>query len=168
MVGGGSVALLLEAAETAPADRVLGRVTGFGLVGDGSGCGQLSRDETNWARSFTLALAEADLSAGAVDAVISAASGLDRIDDIERRALEQTGLSGQAVFTPKGLVGDLNASGPLLGIAMALWMGQRTSLSPESFAYQPGFGPLPNQVKTALVSSFEVGGSYQAVALSTS
>ncbi|MDR1449421.1 MAG: beta-ketoacyl-[acyl-carrier-protein] synthase family protein [Propionibacteriaceae bacterium] len=166
LIGGGAVALLLEAEETAPAGRALGRVTGFGLTGDGSGCGLLSRDETAWARSFSLALEQAGLAPGEVDAVISAAGGRARIDDVEGRALARAGLDGQAVFAPKGLTGDLTSASPLLGLAITLWLARRPEAVPGGFGHLTRFGPLPTAVRTGLVSSYEPGGSYQAVTVS--
>ncbi|MDR0417260.1 MAG: hypothetical protein LBH76_08130, partial [Propionibacteriaceae bacterium] len=166
LIGGGSMALLLEAAETAAPERVLGRVSSFGFTSDGSGCGMLTRDETAWTRSFDLALKRGGFEPDQIDAVIAAAGGRMRVDGIEQRALARTGLDKRAVFTPKSLTGDLGAVSPLLGIAIALWMSQRPSLDPAGFGYHEAFGPLPSSVKTALVSSFEVGGSYQAVTVS--
>jgi 3-oxoacyl-[acyl-carrier-protein] synthase II len=167
LIGGGSVAILLEAEETVSAERVLGRIQGFGFTADSSGPGLLTRDESAWTRSFDLALDQAQLAPADVDAFISAASGRTRVDDIECRALARSGLSEAAVFAPKALVGDVLATGPLFSLAVALWLGQRTELDPAAYGFAPAFGPLPSTVGTALVSSFELGGSYQAVAVST-
>jgi 3-oxoacyl-[acyl-carrier-protein] synthase II len=160
---GGGVALLLEAAEVAPPERILGRVDGYGFTGDLSGDGRLGADGEAWARSFRIALADAGHD---VDAVIAAAGGRDLIDNVEAKALRDTGLDRLPVFAVKGPLGDAAACTPLLSVLAALWLTQENPLRPEGYGYYPGFGALPERVSTVLVSSLELGGTYHSVVVS--
>jgi len=168
LLGGAAVALLLERASDDTRPRVLGRLAGFGLAGDGSGPGGLLQDPTGWRRSFTAAHASAGMSSAEVDVVVAAACGRHRIDDVERSALERSGHGSTPLVAPKRTFGDPSASSALLGVAGALWMMQEGTI--------PGGGPRPfhaplgwveqdmaADVETALVSSYEVGGNYQSV-----
>jgi 3-oxoacyl-[acyl-carrier-protein] synthase II len=169
LLGGAGVAILLEREGLAPPESVRGRLSGFGLTGDGSGAARLSRGSEGWARSFTLALADAGLESAQVDAVVSAACGRDQVDRLERGALETAGLSTIPLTAPKSVFGDTGAASALLGVLQALWMGEDGRI-PGSRSVPldapPGLVPpegLDASVSKTLVSSYEVGGSYQSV-----
>jgi len=169
LLGGAGVAILLEREGLAPAETVLGRLSGFGLTGDASGAGRLSEGSGAWARSFALALAHAGVDASDVDAIVSAACGRDQVDGLERDALELAGVAGVPLTAPKGIFGDAGAASALLGVAQAIWMGQAGRI-PASRAVPVGapaglvsVDGLDAAVSRTLVSSYEVGGSYQSV-----
>ncbi len=157
--GGAAVALLLEAEEVVSTGAPLGRIKGFGLTGDMSGAGRLDPSGAAWARSFTLAMDDADLMPDDVSSVIAAACGRRQIDDVELSALRQAGLDQAAVIAPKELTGDAGASSAMLGIAQALWM--IADEDPSGLEHNAG-GHSASREHT-LVSAFEVGGSYQSV-----
>jgi 3-oxoacyl-[acyl-carrier-protein] synthase II len=169
LLGGAGVAILLEREGLAPPECVHGRLSGFGLTGDASGVARLSRGSEAWARSFTLALADADLEASQIDAIVSAACGRDQVDRLERDALEAAGLSAVPLTAPKGVFGDAGAASALLGVLQALWMGEDGRIpGSRSVPIDAPPGLVPPQgtrapVSQTLVSSYEVGGSYQSV-----
>ncbi|KJC65855.1 beta-ketoacyl-[acyl-carrier-protein] synthase family protein [Agreia bicolorata] len=169
LLGGAGVAILLEGEGLAPTESVLGRLAGFGLTGDGSGAARLSEGSGAWARSFSLALADAGIGENDVDAIISAACGRDQIDQVEREALNLAGLATVPLTAPKSVFGDAGAASALLGVLQALWMGEDGRVpgsrvnpinAPSSLVSADG---LDGDVSRTLVSSYEVGGSYQSV-----
>jgi 3-oxoacyl-[acyl-carrier-protein] synthase II len=169
LLGGAGVAVLLEREGLAPTEFVLGRLAGFGLTGDASGAARLSRGSEAWARSFTLALADAGSEASELDAIISAACGRHQVDHLEHNALDRAGLAGVPLTAPKSVFGDAGAASALLGVAQALWMGEAGHIPgsrAEPVNAPPGLVPvggIDTPVSKTLVSSYEVGGSYQSV-----
>ncbi|MCL2089823.1 MAG: beta-ketoacyl-[acyl-carrier-protein] synthase family protein [Micrococcales bacterium] len=165
--GGAGVAVLLEAADAAPSGRVLGRIEGFGLTGDTSGPSRLEPSGAGWARSFRLALSDAQVTSTDVDLLISAATGRPATDTVELKAVEAAGLAAVPISAPKGLFGELGASSGLLGVVQALWMGNASRAADRGFAIlDDRRGPADRAVRRSLVSSFEAGGSYQSVLVS--
>lgn len=169
LLGGAGVALLLEREDIAPADKIRGRISGFGLTGDGSGPGRLREDGSAWARSFEIALANAGRSVDDVDAIVSAACGRDQIDFVEWRAVQAAGLAHVPLSAPKGVFGDAGAASAVLGVIQSLWMiedGQIPGsvevplVAPDSLVPTDG---LTRSINATVVSSYEVGGSYQSV-----
>jgi 3-oxoacyl-[acyl-carrier-protein] synthase II len=169
LLAGAGVAILLEREGLAPAESVLGRLSGFGLTGDASGPARLSEGSEAWARSFALALADARAEASGIDAIVAAACGRDQVDRLEVGALDLAGLAGVPLLAPKGVFGDAGAASALLGVAQALWMGEAGRIpgnravaagAPESLVPIVG---IDTRVERTLVSSYEVGGSYQSV-----
>lgn len=145
---GASVAILLEANNVARRGDFIGRIEGFGLTGDSHGVATIDPAGLAWARSFGLALADASRSPEEIDLVIAASCGRREIDETELKAVRLAGLHGRPLSAPKAVLGDAGASSALLGLAQALDHGTR-------------------QGSTSLVSSYEVGGSYQALVVST-
>lgn len=164
--GGAGVALLLEAAQVASPERTIGWVGGFGLTGDASGPGALDPNSDGWRRSFTSALADANVGAEDIDLVVSAACGRSKIDDLEAAALLDAGLGATALAAPKAIYGDAGFASALLGVVQALWM---RSEAPRvgSYGVLRSPGKQSSRTKRALISSFEVGGSYQSVVIET-
>ena len=162
--GGAGVALLLEAAEVAPSGRAMGRIEGFGLTGDASGPGRLDPSSDGWLRSFGKALEDAEVTPPDVDLVVSAACGRAAIDDIEASAIRDGGLSASVVSMPKAIFGDAGSSSALLGVVQALWMRHETDAGTFGRGCE---SPGRPEVRRALVSSYEVGGSYQSVVIRT-
>ncbi|MDR1512588.1 MAG: beta-ketoacyl-[acyl-carrier-protein] synthase family protein [Propionibacteriaceae bacterium] len=159
----GGFAIMLEAAETAPPDRVLGRIEGHGFAADLAGDGRLGHSGKAWADSFRLALEQAGHG---VDAVVSAATGRAQIDDLEARALRLAGLDSLPVFAPKSVAGDAISSYPLAGLMAGLWACQEERLRPEAYGYYDGFGALPDRIGSFLMSTYELGATYHAVVVS--
>ncbi|GIT78814.1 hypothetical protein LLS1_04830 [Leifsonia sp. LS1] len=108
------------------------------------------------------------MPADKIDVVVAAACGRAVTDDVERRALEAAGLSGARLSAPKSLFGDAGASSALLGVLQAIWMRGVDSTDVNGFALvdaaRSGAG---GPVHRVLVSSFEVGGSYQSLVVAT-
>lgn len=163
LFGGAGVAVLLEADEVAPPSRILGRIEGFGLTGDASGPGRVDPGGTGWLRSFRHALAAAGVEPVDVDIVIAAACGRSAIDDVEERAIRECGWDASTVSAPKEIFGDAGSSSALLGVAQAVWMSSETSVSTFGRASTGARAAI----RRALISSFEVGGSYQSVVVRT-
>lgn len=159
--GGAGVALLLEAAEAAPPGTTMGRIEGFGVTGDASGPGRLNSSSDGWSRSFQRALVDAECAPGDVDLVVSAACGRAAIDEIEAAAVRDAGLGSSVLSTPKAIFGDAGSSSALLGVAQALWMSRETDAGTFGRTALESRGH--STVRRALVSSYEVGGSYQSV-----
>ncbi|MGN7188763.1 beta-ketoacyl-[acyl-carrier-protein] synthase family protein [Microbacterium testaceum] len=159
--GGAGVALLLEAAEAAPPGTTMGRIGGFGMTGDTSGPGRLDPSTDGWSRAFEEALINAEVAPRDVDLVVSAACGRAVIDDIEAVALRDAGLGGAVVSAPKEIFGDAGSSSALLGVVQALWMGREADA--DTFGCTASERRIRSTVRSALVSSYEVGGSYQSV-----
>ncbi|UCR88465.1 beta-ketoacyl-[acyl-carrier-protein] synthase family protein [Mycetocola spongiae] len=173
LIGGAAVAILLEREDLVEPDAVRGRISGYGLTGDTSGHGRIAQDPTGWSRSFELGMAEAGITPEAVDVVIASACGLPKIDDVESAALTRAGLGDRPLLAPKGIVGDAGASAGLLGVAQAIWMAEEGRIhgnagergtAPEGFLGAEG---RAGSVHNTLVSSYEVGGSFQSVLVST-
>lgn len=111
---------------------VLAEILGYGTAFDAPGS-QLelvhgSDDAT--ARAIRMALEDAGVAAGEVDAVVSARNGLSRIDGAERRALE--GMFGPSVpvVAPKAIYGETFGAGGALGMATALAWFDGAPLAP--------------------------------------
>jgi len=164
--GGAAVALMLEAADLTSPDRVMASIDGFGLAGDASGPGRLDPSGEGWTRSFQNALRDAALSAGDIDLVVSAACGREAIDEVETRARIASGLDAAGMVAPKALTGDAGSASALLGIAQAIWMREETARIGAWGTVQEQANGRRRSART-LVSSFEVGGSYQSVIVST-
>ena len=163
LIGDGGAAILLEAAETVAPDKAMGRIDGYGMTGAVAEDCAMPDDETAWAASFRQAIDEAGHE---VDAVVAAATGHQHIDNLEGDAIRTAGLDGLGVFAPKGITGDLSVVSPLIGVMWALWLAQEEEIEIGSFGYCDGFGPVPDKVNSALVSSFDVGGNYHSVVVS--
>jgi len=163
VIGDGGAAILLEAAETVDPELALGRIDGYGMTGDVAQDCAMPDDADAWALSFTQAIEEAGHD---VDAVVAAATGHPHIDDLEAKAIRQAGLDGLGVYAPKGITGDLSVVSPLIGVMWSLWLAHEEQLDRDSFGYSDAFGPVPDAVKSTLVSSFDVGGNYHSVVVS--
>ncbi|MDR0991062.1 MAG: beta-ketoacyl-[acyl-carrier-protein] synthase family protein [Propionibacteriaceae bacterium] len=163
LVGDGGAAIMLEATETVSPERVLGRIDGYGMTGAVAADCELPADESAWAASWEQALAEAGHD---VDAVISAATGHQHIDQQEIDVMTRVGLESKAVFAPKGITGDISVVSPLIGVMWALWLSQTEEIGFGSYGYAENFGPVPDKVTSALVSSFDVGGNFHSVVVS--
>lgn len=163
--GGAGVALLLEAAEVAPSGRAMGRIEGFGFAGDASGPGRLDPSSDGWLRSFRRALDDAEVAPADIDVVVSAACGRATIDDIEAAAIRDAGFPASAVSMPKTIFGDAGSSSALLGVVQALWMRDEPDADTFGRAAEGIHGR--SEVQRALISSYEVGGSYHCVVVRT-
>jgi 3-oxoacyl-[acyl-carrier-protein] synthase II len=142
----------------------MGRIEGFGLTGDASGPGRLDPSSDGWLRSFGKAIEDAEVTPPDVDLVVSAACGRAAIDDIEASAIRDGGLSASVVSMPKAIFGDAGSSSALLGVVQALWMRHETDAGTFGRGCE---SPGRPEVRRALVSSYEVGGSYQSVVIRT-
>ncbi len=131
------------------------------MTGDASGPGRLNSSSDGWSRSFQRALVEAESAPGSVDLVVSAACGRAAIDEIEAAAVRDAGLGSSVLSTPKAIFGDAGSSSALLGVAQALWMSRETDAGTFGRTALESRGH--STVRRALVSSYEVGGSYQSV-----
>lgn len=127
--GEGGAVLVVEDAETARrrgAPQVYGEIAGYAATHDASSTTAPGQDPTQYARAMRLALADAGIGLGdvdAVDLVIADAAGLTAQDEVESRALAEVFAARATdvpVAAPSGLVGRLSVGGSALAVATAL------------------------------------------------
>ncbi|WP_201517632.1 beta-ketoacyl-[acyl-carrier-protein] synthase family protein [Gulosibacter hominis] len=155
----GAVALLLEARDALADDepRTGAYISGIGLSGAALGAGRVSRTPQEWARSYRAALEQAGITATDIDAVVLAEAGVERIDRVERAALDEIGIDAQVPrISPQLTTGNLQTTGTLLAVPIANALAAGAAVSTDTV---PPTADRPLQV---LVSGVSVGGSYQA------
>lgn len=161
-LGEGAAFFVVEKAESASARgaKVVGHVRGYGTAyqapEDDVTLLFASRDAM--ARAIEAALADAGIEAKDVDVVASSLSGIPRLDDEERAAIEATLGGGAAIATPKRLFGETLGAGGALGVLAGLaWLG---GAKPELAS-----GAAPAKVETVLVTSVGYYGNASALVL---
>jgi 3-oxoacyl-(acyl-carrier-protein) synthase len=123
--GEGGAILIVESAERAGqrgAPRIYGEIAGYGATNDAYHWGRPAPDGVQFARAMTIALDDAGVSAGDVDAVFADAFGVPEWDAAEVTAIKKA-LGERAadvpVTAPKTMVGRLYAGGASLDVAAA-------------------------------------------------
>jgi act minimal PKS chain-length factor (CLF/KS beta) len=121
--GEGGAILVVERAEDARrrrAPRVYGEIAGYGATfdpGPGAGAGA----EPGLGRAVQIALDDAKITAGDVDAVFADGAGLGELDQIEAGAIASIFGPGKIPVTvPKTMTGRLYSGGAALDLATAL------------------------------------------------
>jgi minimal PKS chain-length factor (CLF/KS beta) len=124
--GEGGAILLVESsgrAEQRPAPQIYAEIAGYGATNDAHHWGRPAPDGRQLARAITVALSDAGVSPGEVDAVFADGYGVPEFDALEVTALKQalgTRASSVPVTAPKSMVGRLYAGGASLDVAAAV------------------------------------------------
>jgi minimal PKS chain-length factor (CLF/KS beta) len=124
--GEGGAILLVESRDRADqrgAPQIYAEVAGYGATQDAYHWGRPAPDGTQFARAITVALADADVAAGDVDAIFADAFGVPEFDAAEVAAIDKA-MGKRAgdvpVTAPKAMVGRLYAGGASLDVAAAV------------------------------------------------
>ncbi|MEV0938783.1 ketosynthase chain-length factor [Micromonospora wenchangensis] len=164
----------LTAARRRGARQVYGEVAGYASTFDPApGTG----GEPGLRRAITLALADADLTADAVDVVFADAAGVAELDLAEAEAIDAVfGPGAVPVTAPKTMTGRLYSGGAPLDLATALLALRHGVIPPTVNVRTPAPGidldlvlaqPRPATLRTALVLARGYGGFNSAVLLRT-
>jgi 3-oxoacyl-(acyl-carrier-protein) synthase len=144
--GEGGAILLVESAERAEqraAPRVYAEIVGYGATNDAYHWGRPAPDGRQLSRAISLALEDAAISAGDLDAVFADAFGVPEFDAIEVAALKSA-LGKHAtkvpVTAPKTMVGRLYAGGAALDVAAAAFAMRDGVIPPTVNLDQPAAG----------------------------
>jgi minimal PKS chain-length factor (CLF/KS beta) len=177
--GEGGAILLIETPERAEqrgASQVYGEIAGYGATNDAYHWGKSPADERQLARAISVALEDAGISAGDVDAIFADAFGVPEYDAIEVAAIK-TALGGRAtevpVTAPKSMVGRLYAGGASLDVAAALLAMRDGVIPPTVNLDEPADGfdldfvtaARDKQLATVLVVARGYGGFNAALVL---
>jgi 3-oxoacyl-[acyl-carrier-protein] synthase II len=163
LLGEGAALLVLEDAERARARgaRIAALVVGYGTAFEPprSEAQLVHASEHTVARAVREALADAGVAPEEVDLVVSAASGVSRIDLAEEEGLTRVFGPDQAVIAPKSLWGESLGAAPAL--AMAASVGYLGGV-PVGI---PARGSLRGEVTTLLVMAMGYYGNVSAVVM---
>lgn len=120
VLGEAGAMLLLEAAGAAEARgaRSHGEILGIGMTASKTALNDWPADSSGPARAMRLALEDAQLPPGSVDAVFAAANGSPRLDAIEADAIREVFESRRVpVVSIKGAIGESGAAGAVALVA---------------------------------------------------
>lgn len=164
----GSVSLLLETGASAAARNATRycRVLGYGMAHAPVPYGTVKGSEKGLVDAVNAALADAELTAGDIDAAVGFANGCAEVDGIERAGLSAVFGESLPVITVKERVGEGRAATAALSLAHAALLLHR-DLENEPDAYTNGkkTGVTGGSLSRVLVISYAPGGSYTAVVL---
>ncbi len=153
--GEGGAILLVESADRAGqrgAPRVYAEIAGYGATNDAHHWGRPAPDGKQLARAMSVAIKDAGISAGDIDAVFADAFGVPEFDAIEARAISSV-LGQRAgevpVTAPKTMVGRLYAGGASLDVAAAVLALRDGVIPPTVNLDEPADGCELNFVTTA-------------------
>lgn len=176
--GEGGAILLVEDPETASArgvSDVYGEIAGYGATHDAHHWGQPPPDATQYARAMRIALKDADVEPGDVDAIFCDALGVPEYDRLEADAIREVfGDAGTPVTAPKTMAGRLYAGGASLDVAAALLAMRDGKLPPTINLDEPAEGceldfvtgsPRDAELRTVLVGARGYGGFNAALVL---
>ena len=174
VMGEGAYALTLtRPGLVSPGQRVYGHVVGTGSTSAAVPVNAWPSDPLPIVRAMRLALEDASLTPGDVDAVFASANSTRQLDEVEAQALLQLLPASTPVTTVKGALGECGASSAA-ACAAALLCAAAGALPPIAGLFEPdgsGAGlalvtrarPLPGPV--LLVNSVGSGGSLVSVVL---
>jgi minimal PKS chain-length factor (CLF/KS beta) len=142
---GGAIILAesLERARERGAPQVYGEVVGYGATNDAHHYGRPAPDGKQFARAMTLALDNAGVSPGEVDAIFADAAGLPEDDAIEAKAIKDVFGKRAAdvpVTAPKSMTGRLYAGGAALDVAAAMLALRDGTIPPTVNLDEPADG----------------------------
>jgi minimal PKS chain-length factor (CLF/KS beta) len=142
---GGAILLVesLESAQQRSAPQIYGEILGYGATNDAHHWGRPAPDATQSARAMSVALDNAGIAPGDVDAVIADAFGVAEIDALEAQAIGAVfGEHAQRVpvLAPKSGVGRMYAGGAALDAAAALLCMRDGTLPPIVNLDEPADG----------------------------
>ena len=176
---GGAILLVesLQSAQERGAPQIYGEILGYGATNDAHHWGRPAPDATQSARAMSVALANAGISPGEVDAVVADAFGVPEIDALEVQAIKAV-LGEHAarvpVLAPKSGVGRMYAGGASLDAAAALLCMRDGTLPPIVNLEEPAEGfeldfvrgsERAGELSTILVNARGFGGFNSALVL---
>jgi minimal PKS chain-length factor (CLF/KS beta) len=176
---GGAILLVesLESAQQRSAPQIYGEILGYGATNDAHHWGRPAPDGVQSARAMSVALQNAGISPGDVDAVVADAFGVPEIDALEVQAIRSVfgdRAGSLPVLAPKSGVGRLYAGGASLDAAAALLCMRDGTLPPIVNLDQPAEGfeldfvtgsERPAELATILVNARGFGGFNSALVL---
>jgi minimal PKS chain-length factor (CLF/KS beta) len=176
---GGAILMVesLESAQQRSAPQIYGEIVGYGATNDAHHWGRPAPDAVQSARAMSVALQNAGVSPGEVDAVVADAFGVPEIDALEAQAI-RTVLGEHAarvpVVAPKSCVGRMYAGGAALDAAAALLCMRDGVLPPIANLDEPADGlqldfvtgaERRGELATILVNARGFGGFNSALVL---
>lgn len=176
--GEGGAILLVEDPDVAAArgvEQVYGEIVGYGATHDAHHWGQPAPEPTQYARAMRVALADAGVEPGDVDAIFCDAFGVPEYDRLEAQAIRDVFGDGKVPVTaPKSMTGRLYAGGASLDVAAALLAMRDGKLPPTVNLDEPAEGceldfvtgkPRSADLGTVLVTARGYGGFNAALVL---
>jgi 3-oxoacyl-(acyl-carrier-protein) synthase len=157
---GGAILLVeeLEAARERGAPQIYGEITGYGATFDAHHWGRPAPDGKQYARAMRLALQQAGVEPGDVDAVFADASGVAEHDAIEAAAIDAVFNGAKVPVTaPKSMTGRLYAGGASLDVAAALLAMRDGQLPPTVNFDEAAEGCAGLDVVTGSAREVDVG-----------
>ena len=124
--GEGGAIVIAENESTAKergAPRVYAEVLGYGATSDGYHWGEPAPDGRRLASAMQIALDDAGIGPGDVDAIFADGAGIPEWDKLEAQAIKKVfgqGASDTPVTAPKSMTGRLYAGGASLDVAAAM------------------------------------------------
>jgi 3-oxoacyl-[acyl-carrier-protein] synthase II len=175
ILGEGGFLLLIESASAAAARnaRVYGEIVGLVATASAAAPNGWPKDNAGLVQAMRLALADANLRAGDVAAVVGTSNGSPVLDRQEARAVgEVFGGRPIPVFSVKGAIGESGAAGAASLIAGLLLMAEGTAGPTAGFtradsplAVCVSNRPQPVSGDTFLVNSVASGGTNYSIAV---
>jgi 3-oxoacyl-(acyl-carrier-protein) synthase len=164
-LGEGAALLVLETPETAQARgaAVVAQLVGYGtsFVPSEREAALVYPSPDAMSRAIEGAIADANVDASAVDAVVSGVSGLRAFDEAELLAIGRTLGPDICVTAPKLGLGETLGAGGAMGMLAAIALLQRGE------AAHPVRGRLRGEPRTVLVTSMGYYGNASAVVVRT-
>ena len=142
---GGAILIVedLERARERGAPQVYGEIVGYGATNDAHHWREPDPDGRHLPRAMTIALENAGVEPGEVDAVFADALGIPEADALEAKAIREVfgkRASELPVTAPKATVGRLYAGGASLDVAAALLAMRDGQLPPTINLDEPAEG----------------------------
>lgn len=169
----GSISALLETADSAKARgaQILCRVTGYGMAHGSVPFGTVSGSVSGLVGAVDAALADANLSAQDVDAIVGFANGHAAPDAIEIEGLSKFfDLGNTPILSVKERAGEGRAASATLGLAHAALLlcgnlGEEPNAYKQTASGMQKVGVKAAELNRVLVVSYAAGGSYTAILL---
>jgi 3-oxoacyl-[acyl-carrier-protein] synthase II len=175
ILGEGGFLLLIESASAAAARnaRVYGEIVGLGATASAAAPNGWPKDNAGLVQAMRLALADGNLRAGDVAAVVGTSNGSPVLDRQEARAVgEVFGGRSIPVSSVKGAIGESGAAGAASLVAGLLLMAEGTagptagfSLADPALPVCVSSQPQPVSGDTFLVNSVASGGTNYSIAV---
>ncbi len=161
----GSVSILLEdmAAAKERGAKVYAKVSGYGMAHKSVDFNTIEGSSSALVKAINDALADANINASDLSAVVGFANGDKLIDAEECKALIEAKLDKLPIINLKGNIGEARSAGAALGVAhTALLLAGNLN---ETNAYVDGKKSKVNakDLNKVLVISYGFGGSYTAI-----
>lgn len=164
----GSVSILLENGASAKARGAVPycRVLGYGMAHAAVPYGTVKGSEKGLTDAIAAALADAELDAASIDAVVGFANGSADVDAIEAAGIASVFGNDIPVLTVKERAGEGRAATAALSLAhAALLLHGELENEPDAYVNGKKTGLDGSALSRVLVVSYAPGGSYTAVVL---